>query len=350
MANSRAQSVEGLYNLPDTGYISTNKLGKYIHIAGNGQGINENFKSIRFIDESSIGINVRGQSISIKPYDGDTTNPYIVMTTTTTGNDFSAAGNGFAKCVVYGEDWGFYVAAYRKENNSIQNSIFLYTGDTIPRFLINGTYENVTYNIDFSALTLLSDIWYSLNYSYWGKMPNDRDYFVSQTTQSEDDYAWISTWLSNAHTLDWNGLGWFRGGLKVGGESQEDSSAKEVATTEYVDTSIAAIASAGSGSGNIVAGELPRNSDTTSSVNLGSNVKAVIVSCNRAIEIESSEDITAATQLVMTPIILPGKTEQYLWYKSGSTDAKRWQKATLSTTGVLSIPAGCWGITYVAFY
>lgn len=34
----------------------------------------------------------------------------------------------------------------------------------------------------------------------------------------------------NAHTLDWNGLGWFAGGLKVGGASQDDESAVNVAT------------------------------------------------------------------------------------------------------------------------
>lgn len=34
---------------------------------------------------------------------------------------------------------------------------------------------------------------------------------------------------SNAHTLDWDGLGWFAGGLKVGGASQDDENAVEVA-------------------------------------------------------------------------------------------------------------------------
>lgn len=44
--------------------------------------------------------------------------------------------------------------------------------------------------------------------------------------------------LSNAHTIDWNGLGWFAGGLKVGGTGQDDETAKTVATEEYVDTKI----------------------------------------------------------------------------------------------------------------
>lgn len=38
-----------------------------------------------------------------------------------------------------------------------------------------------------------------------------------------------NTSRSNAHTLDWNGVGWFKGGLKVGGTSQDDPNAVEVA-------------------------------------------------------------------------------------------------------------------------
>lgn len=34
---------------------------------------------------------------------------------------------------------------------------------------------------------------------------------------------------SNAHTVDWNGLGWFAGGLKVGGTGQDDEAAREIA-------------------------------------------------------------------------------------------------------------------------
>ena len=41
---------------------------------------------------------------------------------------------------------------------------------------------------------------------------------------------------SNAHTLDWNGLGWFAGGLKVGGTGQDDPEAKNIATEECVDS------------------------------------------------------------------------------------------------------------------
>lgn len=45
----------------------------------------------------------------------------------------------------------------------------------------------------------------------------------------------------NAHTLDWDGLGWFAGGLKVGGTGQDDENAEAVATNAYVDEKIASI-------------------------------------------------------------------------------------------------------------
>ncbi len=43
---------------------------------------------------------------------------------------------------------------------------------------------------------------------------------------------------SNAHTLDWNGLGWFAGGLKVGGTGQDDPNAEEILTKSQVQAMI----------------------------------------------------------------------------------------------------------------
>ena len=37
---------------------------------------------------------------------------------------------------------------------------------------------------------------------------------------------------SNAHTLDWNGVAWFAGDVKVGGTGQDDTTAKTLATTD----------------------------------------------------------------------------------------------------------------------
>lgn len=63
---------------------------------------------------------------------------------------------------------------------------------------------------------------------------------------SSDKYAHIvgngtsDTVRSNAHTLDWAGLGWFAGGLKVGGSGQDDEAAVEVALkTDILNTVIA---------------------------------------------------------------------------------------------------------------
>lgn len=49
---------------------------------------------------------------------------------------------------------------------------------------------------------------------------------------------------SNAHTLDWDGLGWFAGGLKVGGTSQDDAAAVEVALKTEATTTSAGLLSA----------------------------------------------------------------------------------------------------------
>lgn len=46
---------------------------------------------------------------------------------------------------------------------------------------------------------------------------------------------------SNAHTLDWDGVAWFAGDVKVGGTGQDDENAKTLATTDYVDTKIGEI-------------------------------------------------------------------------------------------------------------
>lgn len=46
------------------------------------------------------------------------------------------------------------------------------------------------------------------------------------------------TTRSNAHTIDWDGNGWFAGDVKVGGTSQSSSDAKTLATTEYVDNAV----------------------------------------------------------------------------------------------------------------
>lgn len=40
---------------------------------------------------------------------------------------------------------------------------------------------------------------------------------------------------SNAHTLNWDGTAWFANEVKIGGTGQDDTSAKTLATTEYVD-------------------------------------------------------------------------------------------------------------------
>ena len=73
--------------------------------------------------------------------------------------------------------------------------------------------------------------------TYWYKYSSGyaRKYTLAQKGTVRGVYAHIvgngtsDTARSNAHTLDWDGLGWFAGGLKVGGTGQDDEAAVEVA-------------------------------------------------------------------------------------------------------------------------
>lgn len=60
-------------------------------------------------------------------------------------------------------------------------------------------------------------------------IPDEEGLYAHIVGNGEDDEN-----RSNAHTVDWDGNGWFKGDIKVGGEDQNDESAKTVATQEFV--------------------------------------------------------------------------------------------------------------------
>ena len=43
---------------------------------------------------------------------------------------------------------------------------------------------------------------------------------------------------SNAHTMDWKGNAWYAGKIKIGGSSESDEAAMEVATTDFVEKQV----------------------------------------------------------------------------------------------------------------
>jgi hypothetical protein len=73
---------------------------------------------------------------------------------------------------------------------------------------------------------------------------------VYNIEDTEEKYAHIvgngesATVRSNAHTVAWDGTGWFAGDVKVGGTSQDDTNAKKLATEEYVDTKVSDLVNA----------------------------------------------------------------------------------------------------------
>lgn len=54
---------------------------------------------------------------------------------------------------------------------------------------------------------------------------------------------------SNAHTVKWDGTGWFAGDVKVGGTGQDDTNAKTLATTEYINNALPQVVTASSTDG-----------------------------------------------------------------------------------------------------
>lgn len=68
---------------------------------------------------------------------------------------------------------------------------------------------------------------------YWSKLEREYAHVVGNGADMNTP--------SNAHTIDWDGNAWFAGGVKVGGTSQDDTEAKELATKEYVDAIVAAL-------------------------------------------------------------------------------------------------------------
>ena len=86
----------------------------------------------------------------------------------------------------------------------------------------------------------------------WGTIAKGVDSHVQGkfNIANQFEYAHIvgngesDTARSNAHTLDWNGVGWFASGLKVGGTSQYDPNAKEVALNSEATTTAAGLMSA----------------------------------------------------------------------------------------------------------
>ena len=73
---------------------------------------------------------------------------------------------------------------------------------------------------------------------------------------------------SNAHTIDWNGLGWFKDGVKVGGTGQDDEAAQTLATQKYVDDRI----SGGAGGDQITDDEIDAICGSSLTIDFTSNV------------------------------------------------------------------------------
>lgn len=96
------------------------------------------------------------------------------------------------------------------------------------------------------ATTAVGDYSHSEGYSTIATGDNQHVQGKYNIEDTEDKYAHIvgngqgdGMLRSNAHTLDWDGVAWFAGDVRVGGSGQDDEDAEVLATQGYVDNAIA---------------------------------------------------------------------------------------------------------------
>ena len=98
---------------------------------------------------------------------------------------------------------------------------------------------------------------------------------------------------SNAHTLDWNGVGWFKDSVKVGGSSQDDSNAKTLATTDYVDTTVSGKVDKVDGKGLSTNDYTTTEKNKLAGIEAGANNYSLLVATSTSLGgVKSGTDIT----------------------------------------------------------
>lgn len=78
----------------------------------------------------------------------------------------------------------------------------------------------------YSSRSYGSEIHYEFNNLVYHKIESHVAHKYAHIVGNGSGY--FNTERSNAHTLDWNGVGWFAGGVKVGGKHQDDTDAVDV--------------------------------------------------------------------------------------------------------------------------
>lgn len=134
---------------------------------------------------------------------------------------------------------GRYNVLYRLSFNDTKEKILLSTGSSYA-YSSEYTFDPLTGVISLinaksakpNMIHIVSSPIYLENNGVWYQvLDNYDDYAVNTFTAIKINivtYAHIvgngtsDTERSNAHTLDWNGVGWFQGGLQIGGNAQDD--------------------------------------------------------------------------------------------------------------------------------
>lgn len=104
---------------------------------------------------------------------------------------------------------------------------------------------------------------------------------------------------SNIHTLDWNGNGWFKGNVKIGGTGYDDTSSKTLATTDDINQKVDKEAGKGLSTNDFTTAE----KNKLAGIAKNANNYTLPVASSTLGGVKTTSTVTSTTGLTASPII-----------------------------------------------
>lgn len=246
-ASSGSQHTQGRFNIEDT-------VNKYAHIVGNGNATTRS--NAHTLDWNGLGWFAGGLKVGGTGQDDVNAKRVLVegdpvgVGESTEGKEFTVTINGVTETVTGG-------TGAERFNSVTNQAIGDYSHAEGYLTTASGTHSHAEGNMTTASgvdshaegsLAIASGVnSHAEGSCILAASANQHVQGIANIEDAEGKYAHIvgngASMLSrsNAHTLDWDGVAWFAGDVKVGGTGQDDEDAKTLATTEYVDTKVGEI-------------------------------------------------------------------------------------------------------------
>lgn len=262
-----AQHVQGRFNVPDTEQI-------YLHIVGNGWGVDDRsnahtldeYGTAWFAKEIKVGGTGQNDEAAKLVFTGapeaGEVGQILMVAETEPQDDGTIRPSKFKTSYPVGENLMGQTVEYYYTGETYECGDFAEAFNGGYQFNDNvaaGAYSHAegsaalaagyASHAEGSGCRAMGDAAHAEGaYTIAGENQHAQGRYNIEDTEGK--YAHIvgngftDTNRSNAHTLDWSGLGWFAGGLKVGGTGQDDENAVAVLTTADMGTITQAVIAA----------------------------------------------------------------------------------------------------------